>query len=125
MQSSLILQKIKNILSTYQKPLILLTILCCCGSWNITMAFEGSHYNFLKIIYIQYTVVNKCRSQTQLINCGLPQGSILSPLLFSLYVNDLPKASNFKTTPFADDTCPILANKNIDILEKMVDQEIN
>ena len=34
------------------KALILLTILCCCGSWNITMAFEGSHYNFLKIIYI-------------------------------------------------------------------------
>jgi len=45
--------------------------------------------------------------------------------LFSLYVNDLPKVSNFKTTLFADDTCLILANKNIDILEKMVDQEIN
>ena len=34
------------------KALILLAILCCCGSWNITMAFEGSHYNVLKIIYI-------------------------------------------------------------------------
>jgi len=73
----------------------------------------------------QYTVVNKCKSQTQQIICGLPQGSILSPLLFSLYVNDLPKVSNFETTLFADDTCLILANKNIDILEKMVDQEIN
>ena len=73
----------------------------------------------------QYTVVNKCRSQSQQANCGLPQGSILSPLLFSLYVNDLPKESNFKTTLFVDDTCLILANKNIDILEKMVDQEIN
>ena len=72
----------------------------------------------------QYTVGNKCRSETQQINCGLPQGSILSPLLFSLYVNDLPKVSNFKTTLFADDICPILANKNIDILEKMVDQDI-
>jgi len=36
----------------FQKLLILLIILCCCGSWNITMAFVGSHYNFLKIIYI-------------------------------------------------------------------------
>jgi len=35
----------------FQKLLILLTILCCCGSWNISMAFEGSNYNFLKIIY--------------------------------------------------------------------------
>ena len=43
----------------------------------------------------------------------------------SLYVNDLPKVSHFKTTLFADDTCLILANKNIDILEKVVDQEIN
>jgi len=73
----------------------------------------------------QYTVVNKCRSQTQQIICGLPQGSISSPLHVSLYVNDLPKVSNFETTLSADDTCLILANKNIDILEKMVDQEIN
>jgi len=79
----------------------------------------------LKIIYIGENIVNKCRSQTQQINCGLPQGSILSPLVFSLYVNDLPKVSNFKTTLFADDTCLILANKSIGILEKMVDQEIN
>ena len=73
----------------------------------------------------QYAVVNKCRSQTQHINCGLPLGSILSPLLFSLHDNDLPKVSNFKTTLFADGTCLILANKNIDILIKVVDQEIN
>jgi len=37
----------------------------------------------------------------------------------------LPKVSNYKTTPFADDTCVILANKDTDLLEKMVDQEIN
>ena len=86
------------------------------------LSFEGSHYNFLR--REQYTVVNKCRSQTQQINCGLPQGSILSPLLFSLYVNDLPKVSHFKTTLFADDTYLILSNKNIDILEQMADQEI-
>ena len=45
------------------------------------------------------------RSSSETINCGVPQGSILGPLLFLLYVNDLYKASNLiKPIMFADDT---------------------
>ena len=52
----------------------------------------------------QYTVVNNTMSKMSNITCGMPQGSTLGPLLFIIYVNDMPKASKFKTKLFINDT---------------------
>ena len=53
----------------------------------------------------QYVSFNEQSSGLMEINCGVPQGSVLGPLLFYIYINDLPNISkilNFYL--FADDT---------------------
>ena len=72
----------------------------------------------------QYTVVGACRSKKQPIKQGVPQGSTLAPLLFSMYTNDLPLASNFQTTLFADDTFLALSDDNIENLQASVNLEL-
>ena len=53
----------------------------------------------------QYVFLNGASSTTSHINCGVPQGSILGPLLFILYINDIAKCSEIlRLILFADDT---------------------
>ena len=54
--------------------------------------------------HLQYVRINNSRRTTAKINHGIPQGSNLAPLLFLMYINDLPKSTCFNTTLFADDT---------------------
>ena len=60
----------------------------------------------------QVTVINNVNSETSFISCGVRQGSILGPLLFLLYTNDLPNCNLFDVTMYADDTNLTFASKD-------------
>ena len=67
----------------------------------------------------QYVEYHDSKSETKSISIGMPQGSILGPLLFHIYINDLPRVSRvFSMLMYADDTtfyCNI-NNANSDII---------
>lgn len=53
----------------------------------------------------QICKVNGCLSSSRVIKCGVPQGSILGPLMFLVYINDLPRCMQHSTVRmYADDT---------------------
>ena len=59
------------------------------------------------------------------INCGVPQGSVLGPLLFLLYINDIFVCSQkLDFHLFADDTSLLFSHKNLQTLEKTVNSEL-
>ena len=73
----------------------------------------------------QYVTVNGYASEMLPITCGVPQGSVLGPLLFLIYVNDLPNTSKLlRFYLFADDTSIYIDSDNLSTLQKIVNREL-
>jgi len=67
----------------------------------------------------QLTLLNGCSSSYKQISYGVPQGSVLGPLLFLLYINDFQHCCNANFRFFADDTAVIISHAELDLLFKL------
>ena len=74
---------------------------------------------------MQCTNVNSVKSNLRKVSHGVPQGSCLGPLLFLIYINDLPKCTNLNVTLFADDACLSFEHSDPLQLENIVNTELD
>ena len=72
----------------------------------------------------QCTTINSTKSATNKVLCGISQVSTLVPLLFTIYINDLPLASDFKVHLFADDTNLSLTHSQPEMLQQKVNENM-
>ena len=73
----------------------------------------------------QFVKLNGSQSKHSNISCGVPQGSILVPLLFTIYINDMHQAVNYsKIHHFADDTNLLFSDKDPKLIEKILNEEL-
>ena len=59
------------------------------------------------------------------IDCGVPQGSILGPLLFLLYVNDMQQAVDCDLFLYADHSCLVYQHKDVKEIEKILNKNFS
>ena len=87
--------------------------------------FRGHSHEYLKSYFSnrkQYVSLNGIESDLRDVSCGVPQGSILGPLCFSLFINDLPLAVEADTVLFADDAAFVLSSASLEGLYRKINK---
>ena len=74
----------------------------------------------------QFVCYDGIKSSQQLIKCGVPQGSIPGPVLFLIYINDLPSVCKSAVSiMLVDDTNIYLSDSNLITLETLTNKELS
>ncbi len=72
----------------------------------------------------QFVDVDNTFSDKESIKCGVPQGSILGPLLFTIYVNDMCNAVQCDLFLYADDSMLLVNGRNVKEIESLLELEM-
>jgi hypothetical protein len=73
----------------------------------------------------QFVSIGNVVSDQKSITCGVPQGSVLGPLLFLLYINDFSNsATSLDFHLFADDSNLFYSNRNLEVLERNLNEQL-
>uniref|UniRef100_A0A3B3C2G3 Reverse transcriptase domain-containing protein n=1 Tax=Oryzias melastigma TaxID=30732 RepID=A0A3B3C2G3_ORYME len=100
---------------------LLLRKLYCYGIRGVAFSWIKSYIENRQ----QYVHINGVDSELQIVTCGVPQGSVLSPLLFIIYINDICLVSKvLHLILFADDTNIIHCGNDLETLVKEVENEL-
>ena len=89
--------------------------------------FRGQTFNLLSSFLksrTQSVLIQNVLSSPLPITCGVPQGSVLGPLMFLLLINDLPTSCDLTATLFADDACFSACHSSPSALENRINREL-
>ena len=100
---------------------LMFILFCCHGLSNNAVLWFRSYLTNRSI----YTMVDNNRSSTMDVPIGVPQGSILGPLLFILFVNDLPHClKSCNVVLYADDTVIYYSSSMISDVESKLNADL-
>ena len=120
MFTSLILIDLQKAFDTTDHEIFLDKIVCI-GFSDSTVSWFNS--------YLQdrpFSVnIGKEYSNPGFLSCGVPQGSILGPLIFLIYVNDMARAADCDLLLYADDSCLIFKDKDIEKIDSTLNRNFN
>ena len=116
--TGLILIDLQKVLDTIYHD-ILLQKLDAIGFWNVT---ENWFQSYLSSRSFLVNLGNNF-SQPASVSCGAPEGSILGPLLFLTYVNDMSQAVKSDFFLYADNTCLVCQHKDINKVDNQLNED--